>query len=157
MTTPIAAPAGAWTEDDLTTVAKTLWGEARGEGIDGLRAVCRVIANRVRLAQDGIQRRLFGNGSWRAACLAPAQFSCWNDGDPNRARLAVLALAGKGEDGVLFRRCYAVAAGIMAGIDRAELAATATHYVAVTIAPPAWARADRQVATIGRHRFYDLR
>ena len=32
--------------DDLQIMAKTVWGEARGDGIEGMEAVARVIINR---------------------------------------------------------------------------------------------------------------
>ena len=34
--------------DDLQIMARTLWGEARGDGQEGIEAVARVIINRYR-------------------------------------------------------------------------------------------------------------
>jgi hypothetical protein len=66
--------------DDLSVMARTVFGEARGEPYQGRLAVAHVILNRVRA------------GGWFGAsvsevCLKRWQFSCWNPGDPNRARL----------------------------------------------------------------------
>jgi len=67
-----------WPAD--TVVAATLWGEARGEGLIGMLAVCHVIHNRVKT----------GRSLWSSltkVCLQPWQFSCWNVNDPNSAKL----------------------------------------------------------------------
>jgi spore germination cell wall hydrolase CwlJ-like protein len=56
-------------------LAATMWGEARSEGPDGMRAVGHVIVNRVgdRFGAD-----------LETVIRAPKQFSAWNLGDPNR-------------------------------------------------------------------------
>lgn len=59
----------------------TIMGEARGEPIEGQIAVAWVIMNR------SIKRKQ----SIREVCLADRQFSCWNEGDPNRPLLIALA------------------------------------------------------------------
>lgn len=62
---------------ELDVVRRTLYGEARGQPIEGIKAVASVIMNR---AQRG--------GWWgetpKEVCLKPFQFSCWNKNDPNR-------------------------------------------------------------------------
>ena len=72
------------TAEDLWTLAQTMWGEARGEGTDGLGAVALVIRNR---SQDRRWERL----SIAGICRQPWQFSVWNVGDPNRAKLLEVA------------------------------------------------------------------
>lgn len=64
---------------ERTILAKTLWGEARGEGQAGQQAVACVILNRA--------RRKYRGDSVSAVCRWPSQFSCWNANDPNRALL----------------------------------------------------------------------
>lgn len=58
----------------------TIIGEARGEPLEGQVAVGFVVYNRV------LARR----SNFRDVCLAPNQFSCWNDNDPNRTFLESL-------------------------------------------------------------------
>lgn len=53
--------------EDVLTVAKTLWAEARGEGERGIRAVATVIYHRA-----GGNRLRFA-----AECKRKYQFSCW--------------------------------------------------------------------------------
>ncbi len=59
----------------------TIVGEARGEPIEGQVAVGNVILNRSTARKQSILD----------ICLAPKQFSCWNENDPNRAVLIELA------------------------------------------------------------------
>src|SRR6266851_1198033 len=76
---------------DVLTLARTLWGEARGESDDGKTAVAWVVRNRAERA--GFAGRLLGQaGAVAHVCRAPWQFSCWNDNDPNRAALEALSL-----------------------------------------------------------------
>ncbi|HJR27754.1 MAG TPA: cell wall hydrolase, partial [Pseudomonas sp.] len=67
------------TEKDRDVLARTLWGEARGEGLPGQIAVAWAIRNRV---NDGKARSWWGEG-YAGVCQAPYQFSCWNKSDPN--------------------------------------------------------------------------
>ncbi len=64
--------------DDI--LARTIWGEARGEGDKGMEAICCVIMNRAS------KPRWWGRNI-NDVCLKPWQFSCWNANDPNRDKL----------------------------------------------------------------------
>jgi spore germination cell wall hydrolase CwlJ-like protein len=66
-------------EKDRDILARTLWGEARGEGLAGQIAVAWTIRNRV---NDGKAKSWWGEG-YAGVCLKPYQFSCWNKNDPN--------------------------------------------------------------------------
>lgn len=57
--------------EDMMTVTKTLWAEARGEGERGIRAVATVIWNRAGGNPSNLSR----------VCLKTKQFSCWNSGN----------------------------------------------------------------------------
>ncbi len=67
------------TEKDRDILARTLWGEARGEGTAGQIAVARTIRNRV---FDGKTNSWWGEG-YAGECQKPYQFSCWNKTDSN--------------------------------------------------------------------------
>ena len=67
------------TEKDRDILARTLWGEARGEGAAGQIAVAWTIRNRV---FDGKTNSWWGEG-YAGVCQKPYQFSCWNKTDPN--------------------------------------------------------------------------
>ena len=66
---------------DLNVLAQTIWGEARQEGTKGMIAVGNVVKNRAEA-----NKKMFGQGI-RGVALKPKQFSCWNEGDPNREKL----------------------------------------------------------------------
>lgn len=65
---------------DLDVLTRTLYGEARSEPDDGVVAVVHVVRNRA------LARRTDA----ATECLRPWQFSCWNQGDPNLAKLRAL-------------------------------------------------------------------
>lgn len=66
------------------TLALTIWGEARGESVEGQIAVANVIMNRWRNNPEKYK-------SVKEVCFEPKQFSCWNDNDPNREKLRILS------------------------------------------------------------------
>lgn len=125
----------------LDVLARTLWGEARGEGRDGMRAVASTILNRA--ARPGWWGR-----SVAEVCLRPRQFSCWLESDPNRAKL--LAVDGRDRH---FATALSVAVDALAGI-LPDYTFGATHYHALDCAP-SWVKGRAPCAVIGRHAFYN--
>lgn len=135
-----AASATALTE--LEVVAATLWGEARNQGDEGMRAVACVIGNRAHTHY----RRCAGP---REVCLDRWQFSCWNDGDPNRAKLLAVA---RQPDGA-FKRAQAIAADLLAN-RLSDVTRGARHYHTSRVRP-SWARGKSPCAVVGDHLFYN--
>ena len=85
----------------------TIIGEARGEPIEGQVAVGCVVRNRLH-AKSGQQ--------WHDICLAPKQFSCWNENDPNFVILTDLTdqlLDGQPIRDIYLRQCMYIARGII--------------------------------------------
>ncbi|WP_207460161.1 cell wall hydrolase [Azospirillum sp. SYSU D00513] len=140
---PIPAPPA---DDPVDILARTLWGEARGEPVRGIEAVAAVVMNRVARAQ----RR--GGWWWGdsvvAVCRKPYQFSCWNVGDPNRAKLLAVTA-----DDPVFAACLRVARRAVSGL-LPDPTGGATHYHRAGISP-AWARGHGPSAEIGHHLFYN--
>lgn len=139
------------TDDDVDVMARTIYGEARGESLDGKIAVAQVILNRARAARDFRARRgrdhpLFGDGSPASACKMPWQFSCWNETDPNRSVITRVDLGDRA-----FRDCFYAALAAVQGHE-ADVTAGATHYHADHLSP-GWAE-GHEYRRIGRHRFY---
>ncbi|MBC8157732.1 MAG: cell wall hydrolase, partial [Alphaproteobacteria bacterium] len=66
--------------DELDIMARTVWGEARGEDEIGKIAVAHVIKNRAK------HPKWWGK-TIMEVCLKPWQFSCWNKKDPNREKM----------------------------------------------------------------------
>jgi hypothetical protein len=124
-------------------LARTLWGEARGEGRAGLEAVAAVVRNRA------------ARGGWWGAtleevCLKPWQFSCWNANDPNKAKLETVTSADK-----VFRLCLEIEAGLSTIVD--STGSADSYFDRRMPVPPKWAQGETPTATIGNHVFYRLR
>ena len=120
--------------------SRTMWGECRGEPLEGQAAVAHVLLNRLK---DG----RWGN-SLATVCMWPFQFSCWNNSDPQRTKMAALA-----DDDETLAKLFA----IIKNAERAERDPTrgAMFYYADTlIVPPKWASSMSFVRKIGHHQFY---
>lgn len=127
-------------------VARTLWGEARGESVKGKEAVAAVIINRVRHAQAKGGRYWWGADAVQI-CLKPWQFSCWNATDPNRAKLDRVSMEDRS-----FRVCVRIARRALAGV-LDDPTGGATHYHRRGLLPP-WSRGRDPSAEIGEHVFF---
>lgn len=127
---------------DVDTLARTIWGEARGEPENGRIAVGCVIRNRVNSPVT------WWGTDYRSVCRKPWQFSCWNENDPNRAKLDAVTM-----DDWAFDECAGIAAGIIDGTIP-DITDGATHYYATTMKErPKWAANMHVTARIGGHVF----
>lgn len=129
--------------EQVDTLARTAWGEARGEGREGMQAVCNVVMNRVK------------KGGWYGAtpkevCLKKSQFSCWNTNDPNYPKLKAVTEADAN-----FALAKQLAQAAVNGY-LPDITNGATNYLALASLKqtPSWAGKMRQVAMIGNHTFY---
>lgn len=123
-------------------VARTIWGEARGEGATGMQAVANVIINRA------------NNPGWWGrniidVCLAPKQFSAWNRSDPNYAKVQAVTASTPS-----FKTALSIAAQAVAGtLPDITGGATSYHTTAIN---PYWADDDKLLTVIGAHKFYAI-
>lgn len=140
----------AVTEQGRDVLARTLWGEARGEGLAGMIAVAWSIRNRVGtdLHNDGLPD-WWGEG-YIEVCKKPYQFSCWNKGDPNQPFLS-------GARQIPFRelaQCRLAADQVIDG-KVPDPTSGATHYYATTMpSAPKWAAGAKKTLTLGHHIFF---
>jgi len=135
---------------DLITLARTLWGEARGEPREGQIAIAWVIRNR--LEHPGWWSRQRGDDipddTIEAVCRDPAQFSCWWDAQAPLVRTRSLGPQ------------IELARAVLGGLEP-DPTGGADHYhtiarpEAAATWPPKWAVGHPGV-TIGRHLFYRL-
>ena len=141
--------------DDADILARTLIGEARGEGKTGMAAVACVVVTRAMIAAEyvdanGKAHPLYGDGSLSSACVAPFQFSCWNKGDPNRDLIKSIS-----QDDPI----YVLAKDIADQAENDELediTDNATHYYDKRMpSPPAWARGKTPCYCCGNHLFFN--
>ncbi|GAA0625802.1 cell wall hydrolase [Thalassospira tepidiphila] len=139
---PITDP---YTLPEVEVLARTLYGEARGEELAGIEAVASVILNRVAFAKR--RGRYWWGNDVKSVCLKPAQFSCWNEADPNRKKL--LALSPRDP---AYRLCKRIAKCAVVG-ELPDPTDGATHYHTHAV-DPFWARGHVPVTEIGGHLFY---
>lgn len=134
-------------ELEIDVLARTLWGEARGEGTAGMQAVANVVLNRVKIAQEH-GKYWWGNNIIQV-CQKPYQFSCWNRSDPNFRKLQAV-----GMDDLYFATAKRLARRAAAG-KLEDITYGATHYHAAGF-EPYWVAGERPCAVIGKHIFYHL-
>lgn len=125
----------------IDTFARTLWGEARGETKAGREAIASVILNRLKKPSR------FGK-SIEEVCLKPAQFSCWNNGDPNLPKLKKVD-----ESDPVFAECVAIAENAVQGL-LADSVIGADHYHTAGVSP-GWSHGKTPCITIGNHLFFN--
>lgn len=126
-------------------LARTAYGEARGEGVRGMQGVINVVMNRAALG-----------GWWGDGVLAvvhkPWQFSVWNEGDPNREKIARME-PGQGDP--VFDTAYELAGRALDG-ELPDVTGGATHYYNPAVVDrPSWNWGELALtAIIGNHEFY---
>lgn len=150
--TPASASAepepGAQPEIDVVDahwMALTMWGEARNQGDEGMRAVGHVIHNRWLAEKHGAYVTDTVSKAW--------QFSCWNEGDPNRqAMLDIDLLPRDSADHRLWVEARALADEILSG--RSSDPTGGALFYHTEAVQPAWSRGVTPVARIGSHLFF---
>jgi len=128
-------------ENDVDIMARTIYGEARGESETGKIAVGWVIRNRV------AANTWYGK-TIEDVCLKPFQFSCWNPGEPSRVKLTSVARTDR-----VFVKCVDAAIKVISS-EVPDPTEGATHYYANYIRAPAWTRGATFTVRIGVHLFY---
>lgn len=122
-------------------MARTIWGEARNQGVAGMQAVANVIMNRVK------------KGGWygltaEEVCKKPYQFSCWLKSDPNYEKLTNVDTSDR-----QFAQALDIAKKALNG-EIGDNTGGATEYHTTAIKPNwNWNKLIK-TASIGDHVFY---
>jgi N-acetylmuramoyl-L-alanine amidase len=119
--------------DAVFVLAQTIYGEARNQRYGTKLGVGWTVKNRVAL------------GTWygtsvREVCLKRWQYSCWNEGDPNREKLLVP------RERQAWLACVEAAWAVLLG-EAPDPTGGATHYYDQSLDdnPPRWARRATRV------------
>jgi N-acetylmuramoyl-L-alanine amidase len=131
----------------IDTLARTIYGEARAELIEGQEAIACVVLNRLAVAKKHGPKFWWGS-TIEDICRKKFQFSCWNKNDPN---LAIITKVTR--DNLRFARCIEIATRAYDGKLK-DNTNGATHYLNAKIANPKWDDGEKPTAIIGRHTFY---
>ena len=137
---------------DVEILALTLFGEVRGEPIEGQIAVAQVVRNRV---TDGRKR---WPTTYRDVCLQKSQFSCWLPVGGQANHDAVLRQAQDliaGRRDAIMRQLNWVSAGVFDSL-LMDATRSANHYHVAGMKLPTWAVGKPVTAHIGAHVFYSL-
>ena len=132
-------------EADADALARTMWGEARGEHVVGQIAVAHVVFNRVASPLPLFERDV----TIRRACLRGDQFTCWE-------HHRVMRELRYGSDEYEAFRAKAVHALWLWRLGK-DYSNSATNYVRVSRHMPRWTRKMHRVARIGEHVFFSPR
>lgn len=133
---------------DLEIFSLTVYGEARGEKVEGQIAVANVIKN-----------RCVNGKTYRDICLAPYQFSCWNKNDPNRNMLLEIGeqlIHNNKVNNIHLKQIQYLVIGIDIGslLDNTK---RARNYLTKNLyrseKAPLWAKTMTVTAQIGNHIF----
>jgi spore germination cell wall hydrolase CwlJ-like protein len=128
---------------DVDTLARTIYGEARGEPITGQVAVGWVILNRAKRGPPRFPATIAG------VCKAKHQFTCWSPSDPNARLCAIVSDADPS-----FVIATFVAAGVLSGQFTDPVQGADHYYAKSMVYPPAWAKAMIPVGAVGGHLFF---
>ncbi len=137
---------------ELEVLALTIYGESRGEPVEGQIAVGCVIRNRIS-----------SNTTYSEICLRPNQFSCWNETDPNYSMLSDMSdklLNGQTIPDRDYQQCLWVANGIINWTIK-DNTKDAKNYLTETLFDssnrPKWAKTIRDGSTrIGNQIFFNV-
>jgi spore germination cell wall hydrolase CwlJ-like protein len=134
-----------FTKTDLYILARTIYGEGRGElhkgGTAPLIAIANVVVNR--------KNKKFAK-TVAEVCQAPYQFSCWNKEDKNYTKINNVS-----EEDSVFRICAEVADNVLQE-KWPDLTDGCDHYHEKSI-KPFWAAYREPKRIFGSHYFYELR
>ena len=129
-----------WREPEILLAARLIYGEARGTSKEEQIAVAYVVRNR------SLKPGWWGRNV-REVILARKQFSCFNAGDPNFARLLTVPVTD-----AMFLRCAGIAGLALAGAIP-DTTDGADHYHSRDVSPD-WARAMRRTHETASFIFY---
>jgi murein DD-endopeptidase MepM/ murein hydrolase activator NlpD len=145
---PTDGAGGAMTDEDLLTMARTMYGEARNQPAAGQEAVGHVIMNRVRR-----NKSFYGGNNITKVCKMGngGQFNCWMPSDSNFSLIRNLVRGAN----PMFNQCLEIAEKVIRG-QVADNTKDSTHYLNPdTVASmPSWATKSRETVKIKDHQFY---
>lgn len=150
---------------DVLFCAATAYGEARSEGAEGMHAVLNVVQNRLKSpatwwkVQDGDN---VPDNTLAAVCVDRAQFSCWNESDPNSKICRAFADPDNLDSNLEnreFRKAFGVAFRAVIGA-LPDVTSGSTHYHTKAIRPmwlvdPKTKKKHHPVLALGQHLFYN--
>lgn len=137
-------------DTDIDILARTIYGEARSEGEEGMEAVACVVINRYKSHKWYSGYVLKGGAkipSIAHTCLKRMQFSCWNKNDPNLPKIRRVTPENK-----IFKKCLEIASAAVCG-NLKDFTGGAVYYHTKDIKPE-WAVEKIPCYEVNNHIFY---
>lgn len=131
----------------VDVMARTIFGEARGIGREGMEAIAAVIANRANASATADQA-LFGK-TIEEVCLKEHQFPSWNKGDPNRP-----VILNVKKTNPAFAEALKIARRTLLGELNDRTGGATYYHVAHLPTPPTWVKSVKPTLQIETHKFY---
>jgi len=128
----------------LDTMARTVYGEARGEGDIGMAGVAWVIKNRS-------DKPGWWGTDVESVCLKKFQFSCWLENDPNCAKLKAVTL-----NDPYFAKATNICSAVLGGTIPDPTGGATSYYERHMVPMPNWAVGKTPIAHIGNHFFFKV-
>lgn len=134
-------------ELDILDFARTIWGEARNQGVKGRCAVACVIINRFNKKKWYSGKTLGETAKFCVKGSKYHQFSCWNENDSNRAKMLNLTYIELKQELDIIRALLADYQDITNGADY--------YFNPKACKTPKWAVGKKPCAIIGDHLFFN--
>lgn len=133
--------------DPQLVLAGTIFGESRGCGRPAMENVAQCVLNRV--------ADKWNSGGITGVCLAYKQFSCWNQNDPNRAKILAAAASSSNPTWAL---ALDIAGAALAGNNPDRINGADSYFAKSMAKPPYWAIPPaRSVFADQWHEFWMVR
>ena len=129
---------------DIDVLARTIWGEDRGGGADGMTAVAWVVMNRIKHP-----------GWWghdvSSVCKCHMQFDTWNSNDPNFTKILTVT-----QSDPEFSLAMQIAASVLEGVLPDPTGGATSYYAPKSCPMPAWAKDKTPCADIGHQLYFKV-
>lgn len=132
------------TATDITTLAKTLYGEGINDSNECRVAIGHVVINRAKKLKCSIER----------ACKDETVFLCWYKERAPHLWPQRAALNGNLSNNEKFQQCYRIAKDLGEG-KYEDPTKGSTHYIVARDVAPSWVGDHQPVAHIGSKLFYN--
>lgn len=142
------------TQSELNLLQCLVYGESRGQPLEGMAAVAWVVRNRV-------EHPKWWGKDWKSVILRhdkkdppTFQFSCFNSSDANLKKIIKGIRLGKLMSDQTWKTCRLIAFGVMYGW-LPDYSKGSNHYCHVDL-NPYWIKDQTPKVTICDHKFYEL-
>jgi N-acetylmuramoyl-L-alanine amidase len=134
---------------DIEIMARTVYGEARGESRTTQLGVAAAMVNRHKAGKWFSGETLAECCAMHAAGNKYGQFSCWNVFDPNYSQMFRVD-----ENNLILVQCRGCVNEALGEAPQDDIVRGATHYANLNVCDPDWVDSATKTVTIGKLTFF---